>query len=204
MWSPTYGAETWTLKAQEKKLDVAEMRMLRWMCGFTKLDKIRNERIWGTTKVGEITKKVQERRLKWYGHVMRREEHYVGRRAMVMKVQEKMVGESEGWHQKEGTVGGECVRPTVLHGGVCHSTSTPHKSGNKMKEKKNVITHCVLTLYLLCQLLYVHRLLIVIHSTPTKHTDTLSEGTRQNILSRGTCQKYYKNMVMTDRIPACN
>ena len=26
----------------------------------------------GTTKVGEITKKVQERRLKWYGHVMRR------------------------------------------------------------------------------------------------------------------------------------
>ena len=25
---------------------------------------------------------------------------------------------------------------TVLHGGVCHSTSTPHKSGIKMKEKK--------------------------------------------------------------------
>ena len=63
-----YGAETWTLKkAQEKKLEVAEMRMLRWMCGVTKLDKIRNERIRGTTKVGEIIKKVQERRLKWYG-----------------------------------------------------------------------------------------------------------------------------------------
>ena len=44
------------------------------MCGVTKLDKIRNERIRGTTKVGEITKKVQERRLKWHGHVMRREE----------------------------------------------------------------------------------------------------------------------------------
>ena len=51
------------------------MRMLRWMCGVTKLDKIRNERIRGTKKVGEITKKVHERRLKWYGHVMRREEH---------------------------------------------------------------------------------------------------------------------------------
>ena len=48
-----YGAETWVLKkAQEKKLEVAEMRMLRWMCGVTKLDKIRNERIRGTTKVG--------------------------------------------------------------------------------------------------------------------------------------------------------
>ena len=40
----------------------------------TKLDRIRNERIRGTTKVGEISKKVQESRLKWYGHVLRREE----------------------------------------------------------------------------------------------------------------------------------
>ena len=82
-----YGAETWALnKAQEKKLEFAEMRMLRWMCGVTKLDKIRNERIRETTKVGEITKKVQGRMLKWYEHVMRREEHYVGRRAVVIKV----------------------------------------------------------------------------------------------------------------------
>ena len=41
-----YGAETWAVKkAQEKKLDVAEMRMLRWMSGVTKLDRIRNESI---------------------------------------------------------------------------------------------------------------------------------------------------------------
>ena len=56
-----YGAETWALKkAQENKLEVTEMRMLRWDCGVTKLDKIGNERIRVTTKVGEITKKVQE------------------------------------------------------------------------------------------------------------------------------------------------
>ena len=85
-----YGAETWAVKkAQEKKLDVAEMRMLRWMSGVTKLDRIRNEIIRGTTKVGEISKKVQESRLKWYGHVLRREEEYVGnyiKRVMVMEV----------------------------------------------------------------------------------------------------------------------
>ena len=36
------------------------MRMLRWICGITKLDKIRNEIIRGTTKVGEIAQKIQE------------------------------------------------------------------------------------------------------------------------------------------------
>ena len=58
------------------------MRILRWMSGVTKLDRIRNERIRGTTKVGEISKKVQESRLKWYGHVLRRE----GKRVMAMEV----------------------------------------------------------------------------------------------------------------------
>ena len=47
------------------------MRMLRWMCVVTKLGNIRYERIRG---------------LKWHGHMLSREEHYVGRRAMVMKV----------------------------------------------------------------------------------------------------------------------
>ena len=61
-----YVAETWALeKEQENKLGVAAMRMLRWICGLTKLDKIRQEIIRGTKKVGEIAKKFQERRLKW-------------------------------------------------------------------------------------------------------------------------------------------
>ena len=60
--------------------------MLRWMSGVTKLDRIRNERIRGTTKVGEISKKVQESRLKWYGHVLRREDEYVGKRVMAMEL----------------------------------------------------------------------------------------------------------------------
>ena len=46
----------------ENKLDAAEMRMFR--CGVTKLDKIRNERIRGMTKVGELSRKVQEKRLR--------------------------------------------------------------------------------------------------------------------------------------------
>ena len=48
-----YGAETWaTTKRQEKRIEVTEMRMLRWMCGVTRKDKIRNEHIRGTTSAG--------------------------------------------------------------------------------------------------------------------------------------------------------
>ena len=71
---------------RDVKMDVAEMRMLRWMSGVTKMDRIRNERIRGTTKVRKISKKVQESRLKWYGHVSRREDEYVGKRVMGMEV----------------------------------------------------------------------------------------------------------------------
>ena len=56
------------------------------MSGVAKLDRIRNERIRGTTKVGEISTKVQESRLKWYGHVLRRKDEYVGKRVMGMEV----------------------------------------------------------------------------------------------------------------------
>ena len=49
-------------KKKKKKLDVVEMR---WMCGVTKLDRIRNERIRVTTKVTEVSKKEQEIKLKW-------------------------------------------------------------------------------------------------------------------------------------------
>ena len=116
------------------------MRMLRWMCRVTKLDKIRNERIRGTTKVGEITKKVQERRLKWYGHVMRREEHYIGRRAMVMKVQgrRKRGRPKRRWLDKvkDDIKDKGLSADEVYDCATCHRTSTPHKSGNKMNEKK--------------------------------------------------------------------
>ncbi|XP_066953239.1 uncharacterized protein [Macrobrachium rosenbergii] len=73
-------------RVQEKKLIMEEMQMLRWMCGVTKMDRIKNERIRGTTKVVELSKKAQERRLQWHGHVMRRDESYVGRRVMQMEV----------------------------------------------------------------------------------------------------------------------
>lgn len=57
------------------------------------LDEIRNERIRRTIKVTVIPKNAQERKLQWYGNVMRRNEEYVGRRVMDMKVQGRRNGD---------------------------------------------------------------------------------------------------------------
>ena len=51
---------------------VAEMRMVKWMCGFTRLDEIRNNVIRSLTEVAPIEKKMRESRLRWFGHVKRR------------------------------------------------------------------------------------------------------------------------------------
>ena len=82
-----YGLETAPIKkTEEKKLDVAEMKMLRWMAGVTRMDRVRNKYIRGTLKVVEVSKKVQEGRLRWYGHLMRRTEEHMAREAMDMEI----------------------------------------------------------------------------------------------------------------------
>ncbi|KAM1087697.1 hypothetical protein ACFX2B_013050 [Malus domestica] len=68
-----YGTECWAVKHQHvHKMGVAEMRMLRWMCGHTRKDKIRNEDIRGKVGVAEIEGKMRENKLRWFGHVQRR------------------------------------------------------------------------------------------------------------------------------------
>ncbi|KAK3511524.1 hypothetical protein QTP70_008976 [Hemibagrus guttatus] len=69
-----YGLETVLLrKRQESELEVAELKMLRFSLGVTRLDRIRNEYIRGTAHVGRLGDKVREARLRWFGHVQRRE-----------------------------------------------------------------------------------------------------------------------------------
>ncbi|KAK3552112.1 hypothetical protein QTP86_000748 [Hemibagrus guttatus] len=82
-----YGLETVSLrKRQESELEVAELKMLRFSLGVTRLDRIRNEYIRGTAHVGRLGDKVREARLKWFGHVQRRESEYIGRRMWDMEL----------------------------------------------------------------------------------------------------------------------
>ena len=68
-----YEAECWPVKNSHiQKLKVAEMRMLRWMCGLTRRDRVRNEFIQEKVGVASMEDKMREVRLRWFGHVMRR------------------------------------------------------------------------------------------------------------------------------------
>jgi len=51
---------------------VAEMRMIRWMCGYTRLDRIKNVVIRERVGVAPLEDKLRETRLRWFGHVKRR------------------------------------------------------------------------------------------------------------------------------------
>ena len=82
-----YGLETVAVtKKQVKEMEVAQMKMLRFAMGVTRKDKIRNEYIRGTVKVDRLGIKMREGRLRWYGHVMRRDKEYVGRKMMEMEL----------------------------------------------------------------------------------------------------------------------
>ena len=76
-----YSLETVPLiKKQEAELAV----MLRFSLGVTRMDKIKNEFIGGTAKVRQIGDKVREARLRWYGHVQRRNTEYIGKRMLCL------------------------------------------------------------------------------------------------------------------------
>ena len=48
------------------------MRMLRWACGHTRKDRIRNDVIRERVGVAPIEEKLVQHRLRWFGHIQRR------------------------------------------------------------------------------------------------------------------------------------
>ena len=82
-----YGLETVAVtKKQVEEMEVAGMKMLRFAMGVTRKDKIRNEYIRSTVKVERLGIKMREGRLRWFGHVMRRDQEHVGRKMMEMEL----------------------------------------------------------------------------------------------------------------------
>lgn len=82
-----YGSECWALKkTQIQRLVVAEMRMIRCICGYTILDKIRNEVIRNLVRVVPIEDKMRESRLRLFGQVKRRSVDAPARRCETINI----------------------------------------------------------------------------------------------------------------------
>ena len=79
--SMLHGSETWPVrKENEMALLRAEMRMVRWMCNVKV--KVRSKELRERLEIDDIILIVQQNRLRWYGHVLRKEDcmavHFLG------------------------------------------------------------------------------------------------------------------------------
>jgi len=61
-----YGSEVWTSKQKDERiLNIAEMKFLRCITGYSLLDQVRNEDILKELKVGPDKNKLAEHKQKW-------------------------------------------------------------------------------------------------------------------------------------------
>lgn len=82
-----YGAETWSLRKKEEDiLERTEMRMVRWIAGISLLERRESEDIRKMCGIGNIREKAREARLRYYGHIIRRDDDEPVKKAMMMPV----------------------------------------------------------------------------------------------------------------------
>ena len=65
-----YGVECWPTKRRHVlQISVAEIRMLRWICGHTRRDRVWNDDIRDKLGVAPIEEKLVQHWLRWFGYV---------------------------------------------------------------------------------------------------------------------------------------
>ena len=70
-----YGRETCPIKVEEsQRLHRNEMSMIRWMCGVTMRDRYPFEELRAWVGIKPIVDVMRQRRLRWFGHIERRED----------------------------------------------------------------------------------------------------------------------------------
>ena len=77
-------SELWTLtKTLENQIDSFQRRILRWYVLNIRWPKIaKNEDVYEKTKTEPWSKKIEKKRIKWFGHLMRLDENTPARKAL--------------------------------------------------------------------------------------------------------------------------
>ena len=80
------GAECWGATKEGRKLHKTEMRRLRWARGKTRLDHVSNVDIWKEAHMYRMAEFLREKRLRWFGHVQRRDKDEATRQILQMTI----------------------------------------------------------------------------------------------------------------------
>ena len=68
-------SQTWPVRKENVvALQRAEMRMVRWMCGVKLKDRLPSKELRERLGVDDIALLLQQNRLRWYGHVLRKDD----------------------------------------------------------------------------------------------------------------------------------
>ena len=84
----TYGAESWAMKAAVfQRLQTTERRMLRMICGVTLKDMFESSVIASRVGVNDLEEHLRQKRLRWFGHIARREEEVEIKKMFELKME---------------------------------------------------------------------------------------------------------------------
>jgi len=68
-------SETWPVRKENVvALQRAEMRMVSWMCSVKLIDRLPSKKLRERLGVDDISLILQQNRLRWYGHVLRKDD----------------------------------------------------------------------------------------------------------------------------------
>jgi hypothetical protein len=91
-----YGSETWPMKVDDmNRLERAERTMMRRMCGVSLRDRVPIAELRERLGIIAISQVVRKGRLRWYGHVMRKEDDDCVKACIKMEVEGK-IGKGRG------------------------------------------------------------------------------------------------------------
>ena len=98
--SMLHGSETWPVRKENVvALQRAEMRMVRWMCGVKLKDRLPSKELRERLGIDDIALALQQNRLCWYGHVLRKEYDNWVKKCMEYEVEGPVVKEDSQAHK---------------------------------------------------------------------------------------------------------